>query len=198
VTSRNTGHGLDSFPYYAVIFHMVGQWCSDGAPLSARRFGAGPCRYVPTCGSACRLVRSMAGVPGRRLVTTVHCGQPYGSLLRAWPRAVDPPRPAGGMRAKRRPTAGQGEDLVATGDGIPPHLTSAPCTGRLDGSTTGTRAGRDDHRGVPPIRPVTPPAAPRRTPPAKSNRADANGTAATAVRRELPATTPRPPTPATP
>jgi len=34
VTSGNAGHGLDRFPGCAVSFHMLGPWCSGGAPLS--------------------------------------------------------------------------------------------------------------------------------------------------------------------
>src|SRR5262249_9115550 len=44
VTSRNAGRGLDSFPACAAIFHIVGPWCSSGAPL----FRNGPCQPVLT------------------------------------------------------------------------------------------------------------------------------------------------------
>jgi Transposase IS116/IS110/IS902 family len=52
VTSRNAVPSLDSLPSCAAIFHILGPWCSDGAPL----FRGGLCRRVLTSAFACRLV----------------------------------------------------------------------------------------------------------------------------------------------
>jgi hypothetical protein len=89
VTSGNAGCGLDCFPGCAAIFHMVGAWCSDGAPMSTCCPGEAPSGPVLTSAFPYRPVWIMAGVPVDRLSIIVHCGQSYGSF-REVGRAQDP------------------------------------------------------------------------------------------------------------
>jgi len=101
VTSGNAGHGLDCFPGCAVIFHMMGAWCSEGAPMSACCFVGGPYRPTLTSASTCRLVWIMAG-PSAWPISEV-C--PLWSHMWISPGRVRRPD-------SRPPRAGRGADLI--------------------------------------------------------------------------------------
>jgi hypothetical protein len=82
VTSGNAGRGLESFPTCAGIFHDVGPWCSDGAPMSMCCPSGGPCRYVLTSADGCFIVWIMAEVPVDDLSIIIHRGHRCGSSRR--------------------------------------------------------------------------------------------------------------------
>ena len=94
VTSGNVGNGLHSFPQCTAVFHMVGPWCSDGAPLSICCFGVGLCRCVLTSAFPCRPVQIMVVVAAGRLSATVYFGQRCGSSPPGRRRDDLPTRPA--------------------------------------------------------------------------------------------------------
>jgi hypothetical protein len=82
VTSRNAGYGLDSFPETAAIFHMLGAWCSVGAPL----FRGGSCWRVLTSAFACRWIWIMTRPSCRCcLLWPLPWISATGQIRREWP-----------------------------------------------------------------------------------------------------------------
>ena len=117
VTSANAGRGLDSFPEYAAIFHHVGAWCSDGAPLSMCCPGRGPYSPVLTSADVCRLVWIMGKVAVDRVSIIIHYGHPCGSRCGRPGAAGGPRRSAGtggpGGCATGRPVRRQASDYAS-------------------------------------------------------------------------------------